>query len=208
MRYNKEDIPSNVTELYSSGWADFIRLKIRRYNLRDINNSVEDILQDMMAQMLANNFIESYDASGRPFEVYLSVFIFNFMSKRYKKEYHSRNGQNIILSKSIEADQPNDAKEYNDSSTVYLEHLEDAQARFDNYFILVESLRTELKKFKANSSVTYNGKIYQRDPSTLLELLIEGKSIVEIAEIFDTSKQFVYLLLNKIRGCETLEEYT
>lgn len=205
VHYNKNEIPKNVEELYASGWADFMRLKISRYRLYDFCNSIEDIFQDMIVQMLNNNFIERYDPTGRPFEVYLSVFIFNFMSKRYKKE-HSKSGRAIVLAKSLEDTSPKDDEGF-DGSVEYLDKLADDAAEFEGFTLLVESMREDLKQFKANSSVVHEGIVYQRDPLTVFELILQGYNVAEIAEIFETSKQFVYLLMKKIRGCDTLKDY-
>jgi DNA-directed RNA polymerase specialized sigma24 family protein len=207
MRYDSSLIPKSVPELIEYGWQDFMRLKIKRFNLKDINNDVEDILQDMYVQMIENNFLAKYDPEGRPFEVYLSVFIYNFMCKRYKKEALSKNGKNIIYSKSIYLSSPTDYNDVYDPSVVYLEHMEDISSSFDNLLLLKESLKQDLAQFKASSSVLYKGVEYKRDPQTVLDLLIEGKTVVEISEIFQTSKQFIYLLLKKIRDCDTLKDF-
>lgn len=207
MIYDPTKIPATLEEFYTSGWANFVKLKISRYNLKDINNSVEDIFQDMILQMSHYNYIENYDPEGRPFEVYLTVFIFNFMSKRYKKEYGSKYGQLIVTAKGLEEGLPDDLKDSGVKAVEYLERMEDPQANFADYSVLVDSIKADLAQFKANSSVVHEGVKYDRDPQTVFNLLMEGDTIKEISEKFETSKQFVYLLLDKIRNCDSLKEY-
>lgn len=207
MIYDPTKIPATLEEFYTSGWANFVKLKISRYNLKDINNSVEDIFQDMILQMSHYNYIENYDPEGRPFEVYLTVFIFNFMSKRYKKEYGSKYGQLIVSAKGLEEGLPDDLKESGAKAVEYLERMEDPHANFADYSVLVDSIKADLAQFKANSSVVHDGVKYDRDPQTVFNLLMEGDTIKEISEKFETSKQFVYLLLEKIRNCDSLKDY-
>ena len=207
MIYDPTKIPATLEEFYTSGWANFVKLKISRYNLKDINNSVEDIFQDMMIQMSKYRYIETYDPNGRPFEVYLTVFVFNFMSKRYKKEYGSKYGQLIVSAKGLEEGLPDDLKDSGAKSVEYLERLEDESACFADYTALVESIKSDLSHFVAKSSVIHDGVKYDRDPLTVFKLLMEGDSVKEISEKFETSKQFIYLLLEKIRGCDSLKEY-
>lgn len=203
----KRRVPSNLNELIDFDWLPFMRQQIKKFNLRDTLNDPDDIIQDMLLLMCKNHFIEKYDPQGRPFEVYLAIFVSNFMCKRYKKEALSQNGRNIVNAKGIEFSAPQDVIESGDPNIVYLDRIGINASNEEDSAVLIESLRQELKKYKASSHVVHEGKEYARDPATVLELLIKGLDPLEIAEIFHTSRQFVYLLIKKIRACEALEEY-
>lgn len=205
MRYDRTKIPHNVEELIQYGWVDLMRLKVKSWTLNDVNNSIEDIIQDMLVQMISNGFLEKYDPEQRAFEVYLIIFIRNFMTKRFKKENLSRNGHKIIFAKSVEMNMPENKEDMN-GDVEYLERMEDESSNFESYTVLVQSIRDELKQFKANSSVVHNGVEYQRDPLTVFELLKDGLSVKEIAELFETSSQFIYLLIKKIRACDSVAD--
>lgn len=204
MRYDRTKIPKNLQELIDFGWTTLMRAKIRQYCLNDVNNSEDDILQDMFVQMLEQNYIERYDACGRPFDVYICIFIRNFMSKRWKKEKESRNGAKIIFAKGLENTMPDESEL--DSSKVYLEKLYDGGAEFEDALIYQMDLKKELAEMKANSSVMKDGILYERDPKTALQMYMDGYSVPEIAKTLETSPQFVYILLRKARSCEVLKD--
>lgn len=206
--YDRTKIPATIEELIKYGWDGLMRKKIASYKLYDINSSVDDIMQDMYVQMLRTDFLGKYDPNGRAFEVYLVVFIRNFMNKLYKRENTSKHGKDILFAKGIDNTAAEDNEGNMDTAVISMEHMQDDSANFESFLLLVESLREELKQFKANSSVEYNGVTLDRDPATVFELIKDGYAPKDIAEMFETSDAFIYLLLKKIRACSCVSDYT
>lgn len=193
--FDKDFVPKTVEELYSSGWKEYLLYHIRRYNLNDINNSPEDVLQDMLLQMIRFDFLAKYDPERTDFIKYLKIFIRNFMSKIYAKEHNTKHGDNIINAVSLveTTDESGEA----DGRTMTFD-LGGSSEGFEDYVCLIQSFEEDLKEIKATSTVLYHGKEIKRDPYTLYKLLVTGYSVKEIAEIFGTSKQFVYGLKKKL----------
>lgn len=197
-------IPKTLEEFINSPWFNFACGKLAKWNFRDLNNSQEDLVQDMLAQMHKYQYIESYDPAGRPFGVYISVFIGNLLNPRFKKEVHSKNGHKILGATSLVSS--SSEEDFTPGESV-LERMAETGKDDDYSFILIESLRKDLDQFKATSSVVKDGVTYNRDPNTVLTLLMAGLSVAEIAELLDTSKQFIYLLKRKIQEADSLKEY-
>ena len=193
--FDKNFVPKTVEELYCSGWKEYLLYHIRRYNLNDATHSPEDILQDMIVDMIRYNFLERYDPERTEFIRYIKIFVRNFMSKVYAKENRNPTGKSIINAASLVNESLSEI-EY-DSNVVSYDSV-GATENFDDYVCLMESMENDLKEIKATSMVQYNGMEIKRDPYTLYRLLLAGYDVKEIAEIFGTSRQFVYGLRKKI----------
>lgn len=195
--YDKDFIPKNVEELYCSGWKEYLLYSIRKYSLKDVNNSPEDLLQDMILQLAEKQYIEKYDPSVSDFTVYLHTFVKNFMSKPYNREHHTVYGQGIVNASPIYpyADDSDDS-----SVAISPDVLSSGEGDFTDYVCLVQSLEKDLAEIKTKSKIEYNGKTIDRNPLTVYRLMREGYEVKDIAEMFGTSKQFVYTLRRKIIG--------
>ena len=134
--------------------------------------------------------------------------VINSIKKRGARE-GSKNGKNIVNRNSIESVRDDDGspavgKTYID----YMEDPESSQMAEDfEYRDLINRTRESLKVFKASSSVMYEGKEIQRDPLTVFDLLVDGKSVTDIANIFGTSNQFIYILMDKIRKTKEMQDF-
>ena len=197
--YDKDFVPKNLEELYCSGWKDYILYHIRKYSLHDVNNSPEDLLQDIMVQMAEKNYLEKYDPEVSEFTVYLHTFIKNFMSRPYNKEHKTVNGYNIVNRLSLVITDPDLVDGVSDSGDVVSsEVLDNGDGDFTEYLCLKQALEKDLNEIKSKSQIEYNGKVINRNPLTVYNMLQEGYDIKEIAEIFGVSKQFVYNLRKKV----------
>lgn len=195
--YDKDFVPKTVEELYNSGWKNYILYHIRKYVLYDVNNSPEDLLHDLMVQLLKTNYLSKFDPEKSEFTMYLYSFIKNYMSKPYNREHKTRNGGNIVNHASL-VPTMNEAME--SDNLVSHESLAGETGDFTDYVCLIQSLEADLEQIKSDSTVEYNGVTLSRDPLTVYKLFCAGYEVKDIAEMFGTSKQFIYALRKKILG--------
>lgn len=193
--------PRTTQEMIDQGWYEKILAKVKKYTLNDVVNSADDLVQEIFLQIESTKYLERFDAKQRNFEVYIYVFVMNAVKKRGIRE-GSKNGRMIVNHFSLESSQ--DENDPTPAGKVFLDRLEECVGNDDPFaevFVqeLIEETRKSLAKYKASSTVEYNGEIIQRDPLTVFNYILEEKTVPEIAEIFNTSKQFIYDLLNKIR---------
>lgn len=201
-------IPANIEEFLEGGWDRLVKKHILRFNLKDITYNVEDLTQDILLKMVETNYLESFDKEQRDFNVYIVVFVRNYLCRLYKRECLSKNGWSIVNAKGIEFSSPDNPDTF-DKNMVYLDTLEAKLDEDPDLNLLIEDLRAELQsKFKASSFIEFNGQTIGKEPVQVLNLLLQDYTVSEISSIFDTSKQFVYILLNKIRSSENLSFYT
>ena len=194
--YDKDYVPQSLEDLYNSGWKEYILYHIRKYSLHDVNNSPEDLLQDMMVQMASTGFVEKFNPEISEFTKYLHTFIKNFMSKPYNKEHKTPYG-NLVNHMSIGIGS-ND-QDGQDAYTISCERLSGSNTGdFTNYVCLVQSLDSDLKKIREESVVDYDKTKPVRDSYTVYKLLMNGYDVKDIADLFGTSKQFVYSLRKKL----------
>ena len=200
--------PRTVEEMLEQGWYDKILSKVKKYNLNDILNTPEEIVQDIFMDLLKSRYLERYDPEKRNFEVYIYVFVTNSVKKRGIRE-GSKNGRNIVNHNSLEYTQDEDGASV--TGVTFLDRIDTlvTEDQYSDIVIqdLIERTRASLQAFKASSSFIYEGVEYQRDPLTVFNLLLEEKSVPEIAEILGTSKQFIYNLLQRIRSTKEMQEF-
>ena len=200
--FDSKYVPQSLEDLYNSGWKEYLIYHISRYALNDVNNSVEDLLQDMMVQMAKTKFIEKYDPERTEFIKYLKTFIRNFMSKVYHREHDTKNGEKIINAAGI-VNSPEEVEE--SSGNVVCSEALGESSGYEDYMCLVQSLEQDLEQIRSDSTVEYQGETFTRDPFTVYKLLSSGYDVKDIAEIFGTSKQFVYSLRKKL--CDLIKTY-
>ena len=203
------DFPRTVEEMLEAGWYDKILKKVKRYSFKDMLNSPEELVQDVFLQIIKSDYLARYDPDYRPFEVYIYVLVENLMRKRGVRE-STRNGKNIVSALSLEDSVPESGIE---PFTAYLEQLDlydnNTGSVEDRLYVedIIDGTLESLKEFKANSSVVYQGYVVERDPITVFRFILQGKSVSDIAEIMQTSKQFIYFLLRKIRNVNSMQDF-
>lgn len=205
-KVSSKQYPKDIQEFMKNGWDTQVRYRIRAFNLRDILNQQEELVQDIIVSLMETKYLDRYSLEKGPFTTYLYGFVDNFLKKRYNKE-NTRNGKKIVNSASIAISSPDSNTEF-DGSVVYLDlvlPLSNKNIEFDKE-ILLEEIRKELEKFKANSSVEYNGEMLDRDALTVFNLIIKDYSVIEIAKMLKTSRQFIYHLLKKIRSLQIFKD--
>ena len=200
--------PRTVDEMLEAGWYDKILKKVKKYTLNDILNTPEELVQDVFLQIIKSDYLSRYDPEYRPFEVYIYTLVENLIKKRGIRE-GTKGGRKIVNHLSLESTSPDDGEL--EAGVVYLDMLDipDSQGSTLNNLYLEELIRDtaeSLKEFKAHSSVDFEGMTVDRDPLTVFKLILAGKSVNEIADMMHTSKQFIYFLLNKIRGTAAMQE--
>jgi hypothetical protein len=131
----------------------------------------------------------------------------NFLKKKYNKE-HTRYGRHIVAAASL-SQTPTEESSF-DGTEVYADLLpsdEDCETSV-MITVLIEAIRKELAEtFSASSANVYNGKVYQRDPVTVFNLMINGASVMDVATTLNVSRQFVYYLLKNIRSSKAYQLY-
>lgn len=55
-----KEIPKTLDQFLEQGWTNYIRYKVNKFNLKDINNDTEDLVQEIILQMIRYNYIEKY----------------------------------------------------------------------------------------------------------------------------------------------------
>lgn len=198
--------PVDMEDFLAKGWDSQILHRIRNFNLHDQLNKPEDLCQDIFLALLETRYIERYSPEKGTFSTYLCGFVDNFLKKKYNKE-NTRNGKFIVNAVSLASTPTND--EDMDGTEVYLD-LQVAGSKQENFEIniIIEEIREELAYHKANSYVEYQGQVLPRNALTVFDFLIKDYSIVEIAEILKTSRQYVYYLSKKIRELSQFDPNT
>ena len=208
MDSTKYDYPRTVDEMLEQGWYEKILKKVRKYTLNDILNTPEEITQDIFLQIMNSSYLERFNPELRSFEVYIYTLVINSIKKRGMRE-GSNGGKNIVNHYSLEQSQDDSEDQ---PGVAYLDRLENQILEDPFKEIMVDDLiqRTRVtlsNSFSASSTIVYNGKEINRDPLTVFNLILEDKTVPEIAEIFQTSKQFIYILLGKIRSTPEMQEF-
>lgn len=203
-----ETYPRTVEEMIEQGWYEKILAKVKKYHLNDILNTPEEIVQDIFVNIMSSRYLERYNPEMRSFEVYIYTMVINSIKKRGARE-GSKNGRNIVNHTSLEYSQSDDEEMC--AGITFLDRIENTEGQdaFREIELqdLFEATRQSLRAFKASSSVVYKGQVIQRDAETVFNLLLEDKTVPEIAEIFQTSKQFIYILLGKIRDTPEMQSF-
>ena len=171
-------------------------------------NNPEDLVQDILVALMQTDYISRYSLEKGPFTTYIYGFTDNFLKKRFNKE-NTRHGKFIVSAASLVLASPESDAEFN-GKEVYAELLDSGQDLQREVVIhnVVEEIRRELREnYSANSSNEYNGVLYERDPLTVFNLLMEDKSVKDVSEILGVSRQFVYHLISKIKECEAAKDF-
>ena len=203
------DFPRTVEEMLEAGWYEkILRMVNKRSNLKDMLNSPEELVQDVFCNIIKTDYLSRYDPDYRPFYVYIYVLVDNLIKKRGIRE-NTNGGKKIVNSFALEDTVDGETITPN---TIYLDLLEledNCESPDEKLYIddVIEKTRSSLQDIKAHSIVEFDGETISRDPATVFEYILEGKSVSEIAEILHVSKQYVYVLIHKIRGVEAMQEF-
>lgn len=203
------NFPRTVDEMLEAGWYNKLLRKVSKANLKDTLNSPEELVQDIFLQIIRSDYLSRYDPSYRPFEVYIYAVADNLIKKRGVRE-NTSGGKKIVNPVSIENSSEDGVLE---SNTVYLDMLDIKETQEvnteDDLYIkeLIDSTYQSLQDIKTSSVVEYKGKMLKRDSATVFDFILEGKSVGEIAEILQVSKQYVYVLIHKIRQVKPMQEF-
>jgi len=199
--------PTNMQEFIDQGWDKFIQYRIAAFTLKDTLNNPEDLGQEIILSLLKTRYLDRYDPSRGSFKAYLFGFVNNFLKKKYNKE-HTRYGRYIVNAASLSQTPTEDATF--DGTEVYADLLPSCDCCEDFVMLqaLIDNIRRELTEtFSPSSANVYQGKVYQRDPVTVFNLMIDGASVKDVATTLNVSRQFVYYLLKNIRTSKAYQVY-
>jgi len=203
------EYPRNMQEFIDQGWEKNIFYRISVFNLKDTLNNPEDLKQEILLSLLKTKYLERYDEDKGAFKGYLYAFVDNFLRKKYNKE-HTRHGKYIVTAASLSTLPPDDGTDF-DGSEMYADMMESNDAECDDHVamsLLIQDIRRELSEnFHASSSNVYNGVTYDRDPVTVFNLMLNGATVMDVANVLQVSRQFVYHLLKSIRTSQAYQIY-
>ena len=200
--------PRTMQEFIDQGWERNIYYRISAFTLKDTLNNPEDLKQDILLSLIKTGYLDRYDVNKGTFKTYLYGFVDNFLKKKYNKE-HTRHGKYIVSAASLSTLPPSDTSEF-DGTEMFVDLMssDDDCESSAVMQILIDSIREELKEnFHSSSYNVYNGVVYQRDPLTVFNLMLEGATVMDVAMILDVSRQFVYYLLKNIRTSKAYQIY-
>ena len=201
--------PRNMQEFIDQGWENNIFYRISVFKLKDSLNNPEDLKQEILLSLLKTGYLDRYDESKGSFKGYLYAFVDNFLRKKYNKE-HTRHGKYIVTAASLSTLPPEEGSDF-DGTEMFVDMMPASDEDCDGAVamsILIQDIRRELaENFKASSSYEYNGVIYDRDPLTVFNLMLNGATVMDVANVLHVSRQFVYHLLKSIRTSEAYRIY-
>ena len=203
----EKNYPTNMQEFVDQGWEKFIQYRIAAFQLKDTLNNPEDLGQEILLSLLKTKYLDRYDSSRGAFKAYLFGFVDNFLKKKYNKE-HTRYGKFIVSAASL-SQSPSDDATF-DGTEVYADLLPSEDDCEENVVMksLIDDIRRELiEAYPASSANVYMGKVYQRDPVTVFNLMIDGATVMDVANTLNVSRQFVYYLLKNIRSSRAYQIY-
>jgi RNA polymerase sigma factor (sigma-70 family) len=203
------NFPRTVEEMLEAGWYNKLLKKVSKANLKDILNTPEELVQDIFLQIMRSDYLSRYDPEYRPFDVYIYAVADNLIRKRGARE-GTNGGKKIVNHITIRDALAEDGAP--EPNTLYLDTLDmpDCQEdAADKMYMddLIESTRKSLQEFKTRSKVEYDGELLKKDPATVFEYILAGKSVSDIAEIMQVSKQYIYVLIHRIRTVDAMQEF-
>ena len=205
---DSSNYPRTVEEMLEAGWYNKLLRKVSRANLKDILNTPEELVQDIFLQIMRSDYLSRYDPNFRPFDVYIYAVADNLIRKRGARE--CTNGGKKIVNHAVIRDALSEDG-VPEPNTVYLDSLDvpyEQEDATDKMYMdeLIASTRKSLQEFKTRSKVEYDGELLKKDPATVFEYILAGKSVSDIAEIMQVSKQYIYVLIHRIRTVDAMQE--
>lgn len=203
----KEKYALTVQDFLDKGFDSLIDYRISCFNLKDQINSPEDLKQDILLHLFQTDYLARYNPETGRFRSYVYSIVDNFLKKRYNKE-NTRHGKFIVSAAGLDTS-PRDDNDVFDGRVVYADLLQDDNLDQNFEFsVYLDNIREELKEaFTANSSFEdESGRIFERSPLTVFNLLIEDNSITSIASILGISKQYAFYLRSLVKNNPSLRE--
>jgi hypothetical protein len=186
------EFPQTIEEFAASEWVEWIRRYIYMFHLREL---VEDTVQDVLTSMATKNYVSRWDPSkGGSFSNWIFTFVRN-MCLIKKKKSSSRGGTAIETAKSLEFS-------FDEGSMIRNTLVCEEDELPIDHNLRMEELLTILgrSEYAASSSNTHEGKHYERDILTIFSLMVFDRlSAKQVAFVLDTTPQWIYLKLKKIR---------
>lgn len=203
----KEKYALTVEDFLEKGFDSLIDYRISCFNLKDQINSPEDLKQDILLHLIQTDYLARYNPETGRFRSYVYSIVDNFLKKRYNKE-NTRHGKFIVSAAGLDTS-PRDDNDIFDGRVVYADLLQDDNIDQNFEFsVYLDNIRDELRAaFTANSSFEVeSGKLLERSPLTVFNLLIEDNSITSIASILGISKQYAFYLRSLVKNNPSLRE--
>ena len=187
--------PTTVEDLVKSPWYQKLKTLVKNFRL---NEPLEDTLGDIFVAMLEKEYLSRWSPKAGSYSNWVYTFAANVCKKKYNRS-NSKGGRAIEGAATLQSTS-ND----NEDSVIgifFEERLnaEQADDRGYDYNLLVEEIEKILSAYPAYSSNTHEGVTYQRDMKTVFSLLKDEFQPKEIAVLFDTSVEFIYTLIRRMR---------
>lgn len=187
--------PRTVAALVESPWYQKIKTLVVNFKL---NEPVEDTVNDILLDMMQKKYLERWDPKSGSYSNWLYTFASNICRKKYNRS-NTRGGKAIEGAASITYTSSSDdlVPGLFYEETLQVEDSE-PEVTFD-FPALCAEIDSILSKYPAHSTNEFNGKVYQRDMLTVFHLLKQEFTPKEIAECFNTSIEFIYILIRRMR---------
>lgn len=169
-------IPKNMEEFISQGWDKKIKYRLSKLTLPPQTN-IEQLVQEILVALIETDYIIRYNEAARSFEVYIYIFVENFIKKLALRQGLNSKGYGIVDRKNFEGLMKD---EDNFEGVIYLAALGMADlyaTEKEAYNELIEEIKKELESLKGTSKET------PKDPLVALQLLQEDKLVTMLADI-------------------------
>jgi len=188
--------PKSVAALVESPWYPKLKTLVVNFKL---NEPVEDTLGDILLDMLEKKYLERWNPQAGSYSNWLYTFAANICKKKYNRS-NTRGGKAIERAASITYTSESDdlVPGVLFEETLQIEDGE-PEKTFD-FDSLCDEIDRILAQYPAHSTNEFEGVEYARDMRTVFALIRQEYTPKEIAERFNTSIEFIYTLIRRMRS--------
>ena len=188
--------PYGTFENFMTEWDSRLEATIRGFKLKE---DIEDVKQQLYLELLDKGYLDRYDDE----KATISTWVYGFVKNSLRKKYHKGNRDFIYNGVSIMDDYDEDA--VGEALFLNIFATESTEDEMDLKIIVDDILNILSKECYAAHSYSSTG--IPRDMKSVAMYFLEGYTPKEIAEMFETSVQFVYKLIKRIGSLPELQSY-
>lgn len=187
--------PKSVAALVESPWYPKLKTLVANFKL---NEPIEDTLGDIMLDMLQKKYLERWNPQSGSYSNWLYTFAANVCRKKYNRS-NTRGGKAIEGAAAITYTSATDDLTPGVFYEETLQVEDNTQEKTFDYASLCEEIDNILAQYPAHSTNEFEGVVYERDMRTVFALMRQDFTPKEIAERFNTSIEFIYTLIRRMR---------
>lgn len=186
--------PNSVEEFLASDWSNRVKTAIESFHLHE---DPEDTMQDILVALHKINYLARWDSTKGSFSGWLYTFVNNILRIKYNRS-NTKGGRRIENAVSLDIE--------SEDGDTFSDLIADSNFVSPDWSLILEEIRSILStdEFAPCSSNIFEGIEYFRSALTVFDLIVyKGFSVVDISTRFNTSPQFIYSLLKRIRPVVT-----